>query len=281
MTPLIEAKECSFALRGATLVEDASVALVPGRLTVIIGPNGAGKSTLLKLLSGEHRPTRGTVLSKGGSLGDIPVWQLAARRAVMAQSSRITFPFAVHEVVRLGLVGVGRAQPRAIGEAMIEEALASADMLAFAGRDFQTLSGGEQQRVHFARTLVQLAAGASVEPVQALLLDEPIASLDLCHQIGLLEALSKKVRAQGLAALAVLHDLNLAAHFADHLVVMKGGRIMAAGAPGAIMTPTLLEEAFGVIMRAPAALACHGPFVLPQFCARAAQPCGGPSRIRA
>ncbi len=100
MTPLIEAKTCSLALRGKPLVEDASLVLAAGQLTVIIGPNGAGKSTLLKLLSGEHRPSRGTVLSKGVNLGDVPVWRLAARRAVMVQSSRITFPFAVHEVVR-------------------------------------------------------------------------------------------------------------------------------------------------------------------------------------
>ncbi len=166
------------------------------------------------------------------------------------------------------------------GEAIVEQALGQADVLALAGRDFQTLSGGEQQRVQFARAMVQLEAGNSIEPRQALLLDEPIASLDLRHQIGLLEALREKVRSRGIAALAVLHDLNLAARFADHLVVMKEGRIIAAGAPGSVLTPARIEEAFGVLMRPPPGLEGHGPFVLPQFCVLA-RTCCAPEGMRA
>ncbi len=236
-------------------------------MTILIGPNGAGKSTLLKLMSGEMVPNLGQITSFGEALPAIPAWQLACRRAVMAQAQRLNFSFAVHDVVRLGIEGLGRACPPAQRSHMVEAALAEADMLGHAARDYQTLSGGEQQRVQFARVLCQLAAGRSVEPRQALFLDEPIASLDLCHQLGLMDAAARLAREQGVAVLAVLHDLNLAARYADELVVMQQGRIVAQGKPGGVLTDDLLARVFRVDNRSDAGLRSRfGPFVLPQFC---------------
>lgn len=272
MKPVIEVHEAGFSIRSKTLVGQCSLALKPGRVTVIIGPNGAGKSTLLKLMSGELKPTAGVVESLGEPVARIPVWRLACRRAVMAQAARLNFPFVVHEVVRLGIEGVGRSYPQAEQDMLVKTALEQADVLALAARDYQSLSGGEQQRVQFARVLCQLQAGRSVEPLQALLLDEPIASLDLCHQLGLMNAAKALAQGQQVAVLAVLHDLNLAAHYADELIAMDRGRIVARGAPAEVLTPELLLEVFGVENHVESALRSQlGPFVLPQFCTIALQ----------
>jgi iron complex transport system ATP-binding protein len=140
-------------------------------------------------------------------------------------------------------------------------------MLHLAGRDYQTLSGGEQQRVQFARALCQLEAGQSLEPQQALLLDEPIASLDLCHQLALLETTRTLARSQGIAVLAILHDLNLATHFADELIVMHRGAIVAKGDPATVLDVACLRDVFGVQLNYPGNLPQEfRPVVLPQFC---------------
>lgn len=266
MSAILEAREVTFRIGGKILVEAASLALQPGRITILVGPNGAGKSTLLRLMSGELAPGSGQVTSLGRPLPELPVWQLACRRAVMAQAARLNFPFAVHEVVRLGIEGLGPARSGGERSRLVETALAQADMLGHAARDYQTLSGGEQQRVQFARVLCQLMAGRHMEPQQALLLDEPIASLDLCHQLGLMDAAQNLARVQGVAVLAVLHDLNLAVRYADDLVAMQNGRIVARGTPPAVLDDRLLSEVFGIENRSDDQLrARFGPFVLPQF----------------
>lgn len=268
--PVLEARDISFSVRDSTLVRQASLALHRGRMTILIGPNGAGKSTLLKLLSGEITPQSGEILSLGAPLRIIPAWRLACRRAVMAQANRMTFPFAVHEVVRLGLEGIGRAKSRDEIEAILGEALVTADISPLAGRNYQNLSGGEQQRVQFARVLCQLSAGMKTEPVQALLLDEPTASLDLCHQLALLDAATALVRERNVAGLAVLHDLNLAAAYADHLVVLNRSEIVAAGTPEQVLTRELIREVFRVEIGSRDRLSSGVPVILPQFRLRGA-----------
>ncbi|HRE21730.1 MAG TPA: heme ABC transporter ATP-binding protein [Rhabdaerophilum sp.] len=265
MGAVIEARAAGYSVHGQALVRAASLALENGQITIIIGPNGAGKSTFLKLLSGELAPDSGEIRSLGSDIGVLPPWRLACRRAVMAQASRLAFPFLVHEIVRMGLEGhgcpeAGRSARR------VEEALVRADAVHLAGRQYQTLSGGEQQRVQFARTLCQLEAGRRVEPRQALLLDEPIASLDLCHQLALMDVAREAAHHAGVAVLAVLHDLNLAAHYADRLVAMDGGQIVAAGAPAEVMTPALIRSVFRVDMESMPPVAT--PAILPQYCRR-------------
>jgi iron complex transport system ATP-binding protein len=248
---------------GRALVSDASLALMPGEVTVLVGPNGAGKSTLLKLMTGEAKPSSGTIAIDGAPLHAVPAWQLACRRAVMAQQARLAFPFSVYEVARLGVDGIGRALSRARREALVADGLAAAGVLDLAPRPYQTLSGGEQQRVQFARVLCQLEAGGSVATRQALFLDEPIASLDLCHQLALLD-MARSVAARGVAVLIVLHDLNLAVTFADTLVVMDQGRIVAQGTPAATLSDALLATVFKVGLSLGRAPAGGLPFLLPQ-----------------
>jgi iron complex transport system ATP-binding protein len=263
MTNIVEANEACFAVRGRQLVDRATLALEPGRLTVIVGPNGAGKSTLLKLLAGELSPSGGDIRYGGESIGRLPPWRLACKRAVMAQSTSVAFPFRVHEVARFGLTGIGHRLPTAEAEKIVAASLVTSGTLHLAERDFQTLSGGEQQRVRFARVLCQLRAGQTVETAQALFLDEPIASLDLEHQLTLMDR-TRAIANDGAAVVAILHDLNIAASFADDIIVMSAGRIVAQGAPSAVITDRIVAEVFRVHLHIGQVPAADVPFVLPQ-----------------
>jgi iron complex transport system ATP-binding protein len=260
---LLAAEAVGYSIRGQSIVRDVCVTLRAGRMTVVIGPNGAGKSTLLRLLTGELAPSTGQVLLEGTPLAALPAWRLACRRAVMMQAARLAFPFTAHEVTALGASGVGRALRRDAVDDLAVKALTLADAAHLAGRAYQTLSGGEQQRVQFARALAQLEAGRSVEPRQILFLDEPVSSLDLKHQLALLDA-AQALAAEGRAVLAVLHDINLALAYADDLVVMHGGRVAAQGAPAAVVTDAMLAEVFGVTLRLRATPPAGSPFLLPQ-----------------
>jgi iron complex transport system ATP-binding protein len=262
--PLLIADGVGYALRGRSLVHDVSLSLHPGRLTVVIGPNGAGKSTLMRLLTGDIAPTTGAVHLDGTLLANIPAWKLACRRAVMVQAARLAFPFTAHEVAALGVSGVGRSLSAVVVSTLVSRALRAADVAHLAERSYQTLSGGEQQRVQFARALAQLEAGRSVTDRQILFLDEPVSSLDLKHQLALLDAAQALAEAGTTAVLAVLHDINLALAYADHLVVMHEGQLAAQGSPGQIITDNLLGDVFGVALKLRRTPPEGAPFLLPQ-----------------
>ncbi|WP_127091971.1 heme ABC transporter ATP-binding protein [Aquabacter cavernae] len=253
---MYEMRNVTVERSGRKLLSDVGLALQPGRVTVVVGPNGAGKSTLLKVLAGEMRADAGEVMLDGRPLSGFSPRALAQRRAVLAQHTEVAFAFSVAEVVSLGLSGASAAQTTR----RVEELLTAVDLPGFAARRYESLSGGERQRVHLARILAQLRTGGSEAP-GFMLLDEPTASLDLAHQLLVLQVARAHV-ATGGAVLAVLHDLNLAAMSADHLVMMKEGRVLASGPPAEVMTSALLLDAFGVPARVNAVPA--GPFVLPQ-----------------
>lgn len=260
--PLLACRDLGFAAGDTMLVDGVSLTVEPGTLQVVIGPNGAGKSTLLRLLCGELRPTSGSVAYAGEPVAGIPAWRLATLRAVLPQQTRVAFPFAVAEVARIGLDGIGRGLTRRDRDALLEQALRQADILPLAGRSYQSLSGGEQARAQFARVLCQLAAGRTMAAGQVLFLDEPTASLDLRHQSAILEAVDG-LRRTGVGVVAILHDLNLAAAYADTLLVLDGGRLVARGAPGEILRDDLIRAVFGV--RWPVGRVPPGgkPFILP------------------
>ncbi|MFK8251514.1 heme ABC transporter ATP-binding protein [Ancylobacter terrae] len=234
------------------LLDGVSVTVVPGSVTVVVGPNGAGKSTLLKVLAGESRADAGRVTLDGVDIRALGAAGLARRRAVLAQSVHVAFPFTVAEIVAMGLID-GRDRAGRVGRA-----LARVDLGGFAGRFYGELSGGEKQRVQIARALAQLESG---EGPGYLLLDEPTASLDLAHQLLVVE-LARAVAAAGGGVLAVLHDLNLAAMAGDHILALKDGCEAASGAPDAVLTDDHLARIYGVPARV--GVAPGGVFVLPQ-----------------
>lgn len=248
--PVLRLDRVGFDVAGRRILDEVSLTLEPGRLTVVVGPNGAGKTSLVRLASGETRPSRGRVVWNGKDVAEVPVWRLAAIRAVMSQSTEVGFSFSVAEVVALGFDGVGRRAAAATRLATLARALDTADVGHLAERDVRTLSGGERQRVLFARALAQLEAGRAVVERRALLLDEPVASLDLSHQITLMER-ARAVADDGVAVLAILHDLNLAATFADRMIALAAGRVAAEGPPAAVLTEATLAAVFAVAPRRP------------------------------
>jgi iron complex transport system ATP-binding protein len=251
--PVLRIAAAGLVVAGRAILDGVDLELARGRLTVVVGPNGAGKTSLLRLAAGDVAPSSGRVRWNGIDVADLPVWRLAALRAVMSQSTEVGFAFTVAETIALGLDGVGRRLPAHARRSLVATAALRADVGDLLGRDVRTLSGGERQRVLFARALAQLDAAATIEPVRALLLDEPVSSLDLPHQLALMEA-ARRVADDGVAVLAILHDLNLAASFADTVVAMRGGRIVGRGRPEAVLDDALLADVFGLAPR-PAALA--------------------------
>jgi iron complex transport system ATP-binding protein len=239
----MELKTATVAVGKARLIEDVSLKLAPGALTVILGANGAGKSTTLAVLAGDLRPTRGEALLDGLPVAAYTPRALAMRRAVVLQHAPMNFALCVHEVVALSRPR-GAALSHACDE-IEERALRALELLPLAGRDYGTLSGGERQRVQIARALAQLWHHASPGQPGFLLMDEPTAHLDLKHQIIALEVAHGFTQAGG-AALCILHDIGLAREFAGEIVLMKQGRIAARGPAADMLTASAIADIYDI-----------------------------------
>lgn len=248
----------SMRVGAKALLDGVSFNIAQGETIAIIGPNGAGKSTLLRALSGEIVPSGGSIRLHGRAPQAWHPPELALRRAVLSQHVTVTFPFTVAEVVRMG---AGERRGAAI-DAMAEAALAAVDLAGFEGRIIDTLSGGEQQRVHFARVMLQLACGEQAHGPGILLLDEPTASLDLRHQLDLV-AVAKQCAARGTTTIAIVHDLNLAALLAKRVIVLSQGRVAADGPPAETINDETLARVFAVSSAVGRVPEGAMPFVLP------------------
>ena len=239
---MLEMRDITLVRGGMPILTGVSANFTPGEFVAVVGPNGAGKSSLVRVLTGEWSPEAGRIDLDGMPLKTISRRQIAQRMAVVPQASAIGFDFLVEEIVALGRLP--HATGAAFDGAAVAGALAQLGLDAFAGRRYLTLSGGERQRVQLARALVQIWPGPDAAPAPILVLDEPTSALDLAQQHVALETAAS--RAQGGAiVIAVLHDLNLAAEYADRLLVLKEGRLVADGAPSRIMSDTDVSDWFG------------------------------------
>ena len=241
---MLEARDITFKVGDKALVEDVSVRFEPGLLHLIIGPNGAGKSTLVKVLARLLRPHEGKVLYEGADVVRASEVDLAKRRAVLSQAVEVAFPLTGREVVMMGRHPHFGSRPGATDEKVVDELMEFFDVTEFADRDYQTLSGGERQRVNFARVLAQLWRPADC--CRYLFLDEPLTFLDIRHQIEFMKKVRAFTDAADVVTVGVVHDLNLAARFADQIVLIDRGRVTATGAPAEVLTRERIREVFGV-----------------------------------
>jgi iron complex transport system ATP-binding protein len=252
---LLQAETIAVQAGAKVLIEDMSLALAPGEFLAVIGPNGAGKSTLLGALAGDRPLARGRVLLDGRPLGQWNKTALARRRAVPPQHSAVAFDFTGLQIAMLGLLAHrDRLSDRQM-RGLAEQALGETEALAFADQPYTVLSGGERQRVQLARVLAQCDADPTNRPF--LLLDEPIAGLDLAHQHAALASARRRAD-RGLGVLAVLHDLNKAARYADRVAIVEGGFLTAHGSTEATLDPARLSRVFStpiVKLRGPDAAA--------------------------
>lgn len=233
----IAVRHLSVELSQRTILDDVSFELKKGEFTALLGPNGTGKSTLLKAITGEVH-SHGDVMLFGHNKTYWPSGNLARHLGVLPQSSSLSFNFTSREVVSLG--GIGLNMPNHQLEQLVVSNMEKTDVIHLADRSYPTLSGGEKQRVHLARVLTQLEQGGNNK---ILLLDEPTSALDLHHQHSTL-ALAKSLAKQGATVVAVLHDLNLAAQYADRLMILNKGNIVADAPPKHALKSDIIERVY-------------------------------------
>jgi iron complex transport system ATP-binding protein len=239
---MLTASNIGFSINGVKLLDDVSLNLTSGSVTAIMGPNGAGKTSLLKAITNEVDINTGSVVFNGKPLEHWSARQRAAMMAVLAQGSQLNFPFTVEEVVTLGRTPHSTGVQR--DKEIVAQALALVDCEYLRNRIFTRLSGGEKQRVQFARVLAQIWEPSEDGP-QLLVLDEPTASFDLAHQQMMLETIATLTN-RNIAVLIVLHDLNLAISCADQIVMIGCGQVQAVGSPEQVVNPETILQVFGV-----------------------------------
>lgn len=229
------AHAASLTLGGAPILRDVSVDVRAGEVRALLGPNGAGKSSLLGVLTGDLAPEAGVVVVHGRALRSWTPTELAMRRAVLLQQVTLSFPFTAVDVVRMGRSPWRGTPLEEADDDAVRTAMAATDVEHLAERHFTSLSGGEKGRVALARVLAQRTA--------LLLLDEPTAALDLKHQEMVLQ-LARAHAAAGGAVVVVVHDLSLAAAYADRVTLLAHGRVVADGTPREVLTETLLSDVY-------------------------------------
>jgi iron complex transport system ATP-binding protein len=242
---MLTATDLVFRAGRRALIDCVSASFEPGQLHLIIGPNGAGKSTFIRLLARLLRPAEGRVLYDGQDVARRNERELAMRRAVLSQAVEVAFSLPVRELVLMGRYPHFTARPGATDLYVCEEVMEFFDVTGMAERSYGTLSGGEKQRVQFARVLAQIwrpLDGAT----RVLFLDEPLTFLDIRHQIDFMEKVRVFASQKDVIAVGVLHDLNLAAQFADRLLLLHQGRILADGATRDVLTEEHVRTAFAV-----------------------------------
>ena len=236
---MFAADHISYRIGKKEIVSDCSFALTPGVFTVMVGANGAGKTTLLKIAANEVTHYSGKVLLHNKEVSKLTSKELSKLRAVLPQHTTVNFPLSAEQVIEIGRFP--HLTTKIQNERIIESVMALTNLTSFKGRTYQTLSGGEQQRVQLARVLAQ-TWDDTLFP-KYLLLDEPTASLDVAQQ-HIIMTLAKQALSRNMGVLAIIHDLNLAIKYADELIFLKEGKIIAHGKTEDILTKEIIEQTF-------------------------------------
>jgi len=240
---MLSAKSITYKIGKKTLLDQVSVNFEPGKLNLIIGPNGAGKSTLVKALCNQIHPETGMISLGNKSIKEYTALKLGQIRSVLSQNIDLTFPLNVWEVVMMGRYPHFNVKPAKLDEQACEDAMRFFDVLDFAERNYMTLSGGEKQRVHFARVMAQIWY-----PVKGscryLIMDEPLTFLDVYYQYQFMHKVVEILQADDIVVVGVVHDLNLAARFADKLILINHGKILSEGTKEEVLTTENIKTAY-------------------------------------
>jgi iron complex transport system ATP-binding protein len=248
----IDVRGLGLSLDGHRILSNIDLSVAPGEVVALVGPNGAGKSTLLAAISGDVASSEGEITIGDRALGDYRHLELARERAVLTQDNQLSFPFTVGQVVLMGRSPWGRTDRFIEDDVAVAEAMAAMDVGHLATRRFTSLSGGEKARVSLARVLAQRT------PI--VMLDEPTASLDLRHQEDVMRAV-RALASAGTAVLVVVHDLSLAAAYADRVAIIAEGTLVAAGPPQQVLTAERVSSVYGLPVDV--SLATGRPVVVP------------------
>ena len=233
---MLELNNLQYHLHGKSLLDIEQLTFIPGQFSALIGPNGAGKSTLFKAIAGEIK-TKGKCYLHGQELAHWNRLERAKHLAILPQASHLNFPFFAREVVALGATPLSIKQIEL--EQQIRRVMQLSDSSSLADQPYPSLSGGEKQRVHLARVLLQLCQARNA-PV--LLLDEPTSAQDLGQQHKMLAQLKAFCRRENAIVIAVLHDLNQVLRYCDHCVILDQGHVAHSGSPQQVLTPPTVNK---------------------------------------
>ncbi len=228
------------------IIDEVSIEIPTGRFTAVLGMNGAGKSTLLKAINNQEKVMQGFIEWDGTDLTLIDPRTLSFKRAVLSQNFAPGFPMKVSDLVEMGCYPYQNLVSPAEKENLVREALVEVGMESYLDRDFSSLSGGEQKRILLAKCLVQLRYEKTSDTGKYLFLDEPTASIDIHHSYKILSLVKSWAVEKNLGVFAILHDLNLAAQFADNIIILKAGRVVNEGHPDKVFTSDHLEQSLEI-----------------------------------
>jgi iron complex transport system ATP-binding protein len=240
---MLSAHNISYEVGGKILLAGVTLKLEPGKMNLIIGPNGAGKSTLMRVLSGLDKSGTGEVLYGEKNVSSLNEIEMAKVRAVLSQNIEVAFPMQVHEIVMMGRYPHFKQAPTKADLQICEEAMDLFDVTEFRNRNYLTLSGGEKQRVQFARVCAQIW-NTGQDYCRYLLLDEPLTFLDIHYQLSFMQKIAAMLDSGNLVVAGVLHDLNLAIKYADHIILLQNGRLLAQGKKEDVISKANIQTAF-------------------------------------
>ena len=241
---MLRTENIIFSVGKKQILKNVSASFLPGEFNMILGPNGSGKSSFLKIFSGEINKYQGTVLYDDKKIKELRKEELAKRRAVMSQQAELGFPLLVEEVVMMGRYPHFTFNPNKKDLTICHEVIERMNLVELKERNYLTLSGGEKQRVQYARVLAQIWE-KPIDGFRYLFLDEPLNSLDISYQHEFLQVAVELVK-DHTVLIAVMHDINLAAHYADNLFFFKEGELVVHGKPKDILTENIIEKVFNV-----------------------------------
>ena len=241
---MLKLQNIHYTIGGNPILNGINVHFVPGELHMILGPNGSGKTSLIKIASGQMNGFKGDVIYDGLPINEITTASLATFRSYLSQQNHIPFPLKVHEIIQMGRYPHFTYQASAQDHEIVNDVIATLDITHLQNRNFNTLSGGEQQRVQFARVLAQVWE-KTTHPNRYLFLDEPLNNLDIQFQQYLLQTIRAMISAD-IAVIMIVHDINWALAYADKVSFLQKGNLVANGAPADTITPQLIKDVFKI-----------------------------------